>query len=72
MSASDDARIKKLVDENPSVDGVQLREMRALLKRLEREGVGKPSYAIISPYERKPLRHANRRTRALRSAEGSF
>lgn len=63
MSASDDARIKKLVDENPSVDGVQLREMRALLKRLEREGVGKPSYAIISPYERKPLRHANKRTR---------
>jgi hypothetical protein len=61
MSASEKARIKKLVDENPNVDGEQLEEARALLKRLEREGVGKPRYEIVSPYERKPLRHANRR-----------
>jgi transposase-like protein len=67
VSASDDARIKKLVDENPNVDGGQLREMRALLKRLEREGVGKQSYAIISPYERKPLRHASRRIRGAQT-----
>jgi hypothetical protein len=61
MSASDDRQLKKLVDENPNVDGDQLAEMRTLLKRLEREGISKPGYAIVSPYERKPLHHANRR-----------
>jgi hypothetical protein len=60
MSDSDDARIKKLVKQNPNVDAAQLREGRAWLERLEREGVGKPSYEIVSPYERKPLRNTNR------------
>jgi hypothetical protein len=62
MSDSDEARIKKLVDQNPNVDARQLKEGRALLKRLEREGVGKPRYAIISPYERRPLRNADQGT----------
>jgi hypothetical protein len=61
MSDSDDARIKKLIDQNPNVDAKQLKEGRALLETLEREGVGKPRYEIVSPYERKPLRHGNRR-----------
>jgi hypothetical protein len=62
MSDSDEARIKKLVDQNPKVDAKQLKEGRALLKHLEREGVGKPSYGIVSPYERRPLRSTDRRT----------
>jgi hypothetical protein len=61
MSDSDDARIKKLVDQNPKVDAAQLKEGRALLDLLEREGVGKPRYEIVSPYERKPLRKAKQR-----------
>lgn len=61
MSDSDEARIKKLVDQNPNVDARQLKEGRAMLKRLEREGVSKPRYEIVSPYERRPLRKTDGR-----------
>ena len=57
MSDSDD-RIKELIERNPNVDGEQLKEMRKLHDRLEREGIAKPRYAIVSPYARRPLRRS--------------
>jgi hypothetical protein len=63
MSATED-QIKKLIADNPKVDGKQLDEMRRLHDQLEREGVAKPRYTIVSPYERKPLRHKARRFRS--------
>jgi hypothetical protein len=66
MSASED-QIKKLVENNPNVDEKQLGEMRKLHDELEREGISKPRYAIVSPYERKPLRQTAQRSWHSRS-----
>lgn len=59
-SDNDDARRTPTVEEaakdNPQVDVGQLREAQELMKELRREGVGGPSYGIVSPYERRPTR----------------
>ena len=44
-----------LIEDNPGVDGRQIREAQELLEELRREGVGGPSYGIVSPYERRPF-----------------
>ena len=45
----------ELIERNPKVDGKQLREAQELLGELRRSGVGRPSYEIESPYERRPV-----------------
>jgi hypothetical protein len=46
---------EELIKRNPKVDGDQLREAQELLEELRRGGVGRPSYGIDSPYERRPV-----------------
>lgn len=44
-----------LIKRNPKVDGDKLREAQELLEELRRGGVGRSSYDIDSPYERRPI-----------------
>jgi hypothetical protein len=48
--------IEELAENNPAVDPAQVREAQELLRELRREGVPGPSYDIVSPYERRPVR----------------
>jgi hypothetical protein len=45
----------ELIKNNPKVDGAKVREAQELLEELRRGGVGRPSYGIDSPYERRPV-----------------
>ena len=64
MSGSEkkrDTQIRELAEGNPNVDSRQLRETAELLADLQREGVPRRQYNIVSPYERKPLKHHAKR-----------
>lgn len=45
--------VEKLIEKNEKVNGDQVREAQDLLRELRRDGVGGPSYDIVSPYERR-------------------
>lgn len=55
MSDTRDGRFvdaDKLIEENPKVDPEQLRDAQELVSMLRKSGVPRPSYGIVSPYQR--------------------
>lgn len=47
--------IDALAKNNPLVDREKVREAQRLVETLRKEGLGGPSYEIVSPYERRPM-----------------
>lgn len=48
--------VGEIARENPQVEEGKVREALEVLEELDRKGVIGPSYGIVSPYQRRPLR----------------
>ncbi len=46
--------IEETAESNPKIDVGQIREAQALLRELREQGLSRPEYGIVSPYERRP------------------
>ena len=62
MSATDQRELGTPLDDidavaarNPKVDAGEIRAAQDLMAQLRSEGLERPSYAIASPYEHRPL-----------------